>query len=202
MGTYYGTYSCGHPGEYGVYGPVKDRQRKADWYFENHVCQECLVKQRAKDAAESAAKSARQGLPALKGSEKQVAWAETIRQAILSAAEAGLADFTAEVEALDPGTTKETQETNIAIARAAIEDAKARAEARWWIDNRDIASAATNPAKMVIAALKQFQGASTRFDAAGASEAELKEHNFAVMVALGRQYAIAQEAALDKEARA
>ncbi len=69
--------TCGK--EFLVYldGKIKDRE----WKLENWtwVCEECKEAgfQRKNQAA--AAENAKEGLPPLKGSEKQIAWAETIR---------------------------------------------------------------------------------------------------------------------------
>lgn len=77
-------YNCGHTGREQIYGKTADREKKAIWLGQNKVCPDCyeknLVAKRA--AANEAAKKAAetQGLPALTGSKKQVAWAETIRQ--------------------------------------------------------------------------------------------------------------------------
>lgn len=82
MAWYYGTYSCGHEGRTDITGPVKNRQWIADRRFEG-LCPECYQKQkedgRAKASSESADKAKEQGLPKLTGTEKQVAWAETLR---------------------------------------------------------------------------------------------------------------------------
>jgi len=94
------TRSCGHQEWVQIYGPTKDREWKAQ-AESKRVCRECYEKElKAKreaeaiaraEAAKIAAKEAQAGnLPALSGSEKQVAWAETIRKehhdALISAA--------------------------------------------------------------------------------------------------------------------
>ena len=82
MSWYEGIYSCGHEGRINIIGPTKDRQRKADWYFSN-VCPECykkyLKEERENKNKEAAEKSAEMELPKLIGTEKQVAWANSIR---------------------------------------------------------------------------------------------------------------------------
>lgn len=79
MAWYYGTYSCGHEGRVNIVGPTKDRQWKADRYF-SELCPECKEKERERETEEAKKKAAELELPALKGSEKQVAWAYTLRQ--------------------------------------------------------------------------------------------------------------------------
>lgn len=83
MAWYYGTYSCGHEGRTNVIGPEKDRQRKADWEFEKECpeCREASRKEAIERENEEALKaSIEMELPELTGTEKQVAWANTIRK--------------------------------------------------------------------------------------------------------------------------
>lgn len=86
MSWYYGTYSCGHEGRTNIIGPTKNRQWKADREFEK-LCPECWEKQkqeeREKTNAAAAEKAKEMELPDLTGSEKQVAWANTLRQALI-----------------------------------------------------------------------------------------------------------------------
>lgn len=83
MAWYYGTYSCGHEGRVNIIGPQKFRQYKIDREFEK-VCPNCweeqLKKEHEKANAEALEKAKEMELPQLTGSEKQVAWANTIRQ--------------------------------------------------------------------------------------------------------------------------
>ena len=80
-------FSCGHTVEMQLYGSTRDRERKIEWY-EKQVCPDCYKKQlaeeRAKATVEAAEAAKTNNLPELTGSEKQVAWALTIRQNILS----------------------------------------------------------------------------------------------------------------------
>jgi len=59
-------------------GKVKDRE----WKLENYtwVCDECKEKKRQEDNEKAAEEAKANGLPELQGSEKQVAWANTIRK--------------------------------------------------------------------------------------------------------------------------
>ena len=82
MPWYDGTYSCGHEGTVNITGPSKDRQRKADYIFSG-LCPECYKKQLEKEKEEKDIEAARKAkemdLPELSGTEKQVAWANTLR---------------------------------------------------------------------------------------------------------------------------
>ena len=82
MAKYEGTYACGHDGVVNVIGKMRDRQRKIDYAF-SHLCPQCAKKERAQQIVEenknSEVLSKEYGFPELTGSEKQVAWANTIR---------------------------------------------------------------------------------------------------------------------------
>lgn len=82
MAWYYGTYSCGHDGRTNIVGPTKNRERKAEWHFSG-LCPECYEKKQKEERKaankEAAEKSAEMELPELSGTEKQVAWANTLR---------------------------------------------------------------------------------------------------------------------------
>lgn len=82
MAWYYGTYSCGHEGRVNIIGPHKDREWKKERAF-SHPCYECRRKEREeriqKENEESAKLSKEYDFPELTGSEKQIAWANTIR---------------------------------------------------------------------------------------------------------------------------
>lgn len=82
MAWYDGTFSCGHEGRVNIIGPSKDRQRKADYRFSG-VCEECYKKQleeKREQANQQALETSKEmELPELQGTEKQVAWANTLR---------------------------------------------------------------------------------------------------------------------------
>lgn len=82
MSKYYGSFICGHTGEVNIIGPVTDRERKRIRYF-SKVCPECYKTQKyekRKSEIEKALELAGEWeFPPLKGSEKQIAWANQIR---------------------------------------------------------------------------------------------------------------------------
>ena len=90
MAKYDVTYSCGHSGVVSLVGPTRDRQRKLVWYAAAGLCPECYratkEEERQRLAAAAAAEAQEIGLRPLNGSEKQIAWAETIRQGRMSTA--------------------------------------------------------------------------------------------------------------------
>ena len=123
MAKYEVTYKCGHIETVQLYGPEKDRQHKLDW-MRTCVCKDCYRRQQTERAAE---KAAEMGLPELSGSEKQVAWAVTIRQKALE----NLSVLRAEMV-----LANQTQDLLDAFD-SIVAGIKTQAEARWWIDRRD-----------------------------------------------------------------
>ena len=137
MAWYYGTYSCGHEGRVNIIGKERYRQSKADSHF-SRLCPECYEKKRQEENAEANAASSEKakelGLPELKGTEKQVAWANTLRQQLLEKFEAKIKEgFTSSV-AKRHGITEEK-------LRATLQNIlSTKTDAKWYIDNRDIGS--------------------------------------------------------------
>ena len=90
MAKYDVTHACGHQQTHQLVGPHKDRERKVGW-LETTDCSECYQAERLRQreaALEAAVVQAKEfELPALVGSEKQIAWAIQLR-----------ADFVAQLE--------------------------------------------------------------------------------------------------------
>ncbi len=111
------TRTCGHIETIEVFGTNVhgERDRKVA-YEESRCCRECYLAAKAAEAAEAS-----KGLPELTGSEKQVAWAMSIRVEMLNGLKdlearfAGQADFDAAMDAL-----------------------RNKTEAKFWIDNRSL----------------------------------------------------------------
>lgn len=82
MAWYYGTFSCGCEGRVNVIGPHKYREFKIERAF-SKICPECyekhLKEKREKANREAEKKNKEWELPELTGTEKQVAWANTLR---------------------------------------------------------------------------------------------------------------------------
>ena len=79
MAKYDVTYICGHEGVVELFGPSRDREIRLAWLVKN-LCQDCYREQELKKAKE---KGKEMGLPELHGTEKQIAWAETIRASLI-----------------------------------------------------------------------------------------------------------------------
>jgi len=73
-----GTYACGHTGREQFYGKHKDREYAIQKHFEK-VCPECWQAECERNAKDAAEKNKTAALPILRGSDKQIAWAESIR---------------------------------------------------------------------------------------------------------------------------
>ena len=123
MALTYITYKCGHEDRVQIYGTNVhgERDRKAARYG-TIDCPACRN-------AEAAAWCADNGCAQLKGSEKQIGWAESIRREAI----AGLMIAAEAIPAEAPDAVRNQ-------AREVIDKAKAETHAVWWIDNRDSAN--------------------------------------------------------------
>jgi len=124
------TRSCGHNETVNICGKQSDRPRQAE-YEATRLCYDCYkAAQTAKNAAQTTAATVAaevQGLPTLQGSEKQIAWAETLRSEKLE-----------EIKQLRAIGIKPNEPAFIIEAVnncfAVIE---AETSAKWFIDNRN-----------------------------------------------------------------
>jgi uncharacterized iron-regulated membrane protein len=192
MANYSVTHTCGHTAEHNLVGPGKQRDSKIAW-LRRQPCWAChkAAEKVARDAANVQASAANlaAGLPALIGSEKQIAWAESIRAK-------ALASIRNVAKRLGEGKQEQADSLGIALEdlnarRAAISDAgqaarlqlETETSATWWIDNRDDVEShvwtAVDKAKRLMvadiaerrAAEKEAQEAARR-EAAAARQAE------------------------------
>ena len=108
----------------------RDAESWESWAVSNiTICDEC----RAAERSEKPAKK-REGLAALTGSEKQIAWAEKIRDQFVS----GISD-----------AMSSTSEEYIPLLNKVIDYIKSIPSASWWIDHRNFGDAA-NLANLVL----------------------------------------------------
>jgi len=124
MAQYDVTHTCGHLVTHHLFGKHEARYKRVDW-LKTVVCSDCYKKQVQDQNAEKCQQArevnAMAGLPALVGSPKQVAWAETIR-----------ADKLAEMEwIVNKGVKPEHRET----LQFALDNIRQRTNASWWIDH-------------------------------------------------------------------
>jgi len=87
MATYSGTFACGHAGKIYRTGGGKANREKALWIIEHSDCPNCQETKRQAEIEEenenAKVATAELDLPQLQGSEKQVAWANTLRLTML-----------------------------------------------------------------------------------------------------------------------
>ena len=128
MAKYEVERACGHTETVVLFGKTRDREWRLARETEK-LCYECwqkeLKEEREKENQEAAEAAKEMYLPELTGTEKQIAWAETIRQKML----ADIDEF------IFRNVNKEQR--NAPKLREAIEHIKSKTEARWWIDNRN-----------------------------------------------------------------
>ena len=115
-------HSCGHTVEVELFGKVSHRYEKIEW-MERQLCPDCYREMKAKEREqenERAAELAKSlGFSELEGSEKQVAWANTIRQ-----------------EVYENICQLETQHQVNGYALV-VEAISLERSAKWWIDHRN-----------------------------------------------------------------
>lgn len=113
MAKYTITYACGHTAEIQLYGKYDERERKIA-YYKTIDCPEC-------QANNIANKAASKGYAELLGSDKQVRWANAIRDAKINEVN----EFASKVN------------RNQDILERVIDDLQAETSAAWWIEHRD-----------------------------------------------------------------
>ncbi len=128
MAKYTVTRACGHNEVVNLIGPGKQRDWRLDHVEPYKLCSECyhveLQRKREEENREAAEAAKESGLPALNGTEKQIAWAETLRMQMIAL-----------VEETVYTRVKEEQRGDIHLLEA-VEAIKVKMDARWWIDHR------------------------------------------------------------------
>lgn len=129
MAKYSVTYSCGHTETRQLYGKETQRQSYIAWAGSAGRCAACAAqdKESGIEAAE-----AEHDLPSLTGSEKQIAWARSIRSNLITDLMAFLAPMQAKAEQIDQMADFERR---VALV---LQTVCAQTTARYWIDNKDM----------------------------------------------------------------
>ncbi len=122
MSSYDVDYTCGHSGTVNLVGPHRARESRIA-YLENGECFDCF-KQKSHEVAREQAEELE--LPVLVGTEKQIAWAETLRIEKLN-------EIEATVERLKQ--SKDYRQILMVVERISNETA-----AKKWIDWRDMSA--------------------------------------------------------------
>lgn len=130
------TFSCAHCGaSVAVIGRNRSDADRLAQYREQSgaLCHECWAKEqvekRAAASQQAAETAAAIGLPVLQGTEKQVSWAESIRQGCLAKL--------AKIEAFAASSIQEGHDDMVVVVNLAFDAIKAQDSAHWWIENRD-----------------------------------------------------------------
>lgn len=131
MARYEIRHRCGHTTEQQIYGTdVRGERERTAARLARGLCPSCTAEQRAAEHAVATAAAteaaAAESLPALSGSQKQVAWAETIRRTVLDA----MTTEAAAVIAKDP-----TRIDVDLVTRYGHQAFARQTDAAWWIDN-------------------------------------------------------------------
>lgn len=128
MANYKISYSCGHTEDKQLFGKEADRQRYIAWAQNGAVCSNCRASDKAAAVADL---EAEHDLPALTGSEKQIAWARTLRAERMG-------DFSKMIDQMrgrvKPGAETEFENT----AASYMVQLAGQSAAKWWIDGRDL----------------------------------------------------------------
>lgn len=132
------TRTCGHTEEVQIYGPHKDRDRKAE-YEATRMCYDCYkadqAKKREEDNAKAIEMNKEKGMPQLEGSEKQIALAESIRAKAVKALE----DVRYKtLELMESGKMDEDSFKAAEITIEVINSTLARTSAKDWIEDSKI----------------------------------------------------------------
>ena len=133
MAKYTIDHTCGHQGIHDITGPERERPARRSRTPERE-CPDCQNATRARTNAASAQDNSEAGMPPLTGSEKQVAWAESIRADICWRTEEWIAEMVE--KAGKAGTPQSELEQGEARRRSLYQKIRAMNQASWWIDHR------------------------------------------------------------------
>ena len=120
----------------------RQNRRLADdwekWASKNiKVCPDCEREIYEEEAEELAQKASANGLPKLRGSEKQIAWAEHIRPELLESMEKTVEEAREYVNGLDEGEEKDRCIKVLRVFEQILIQVRNEKRAAWWIDHRD-----------------------------------------------------------------
>ena len=149
-------------------GPTRDR----DWKLSNWIwiCDNCKDKAHQEENEKASAVNEASGLPVLSGSEKQIAWAETIRASKIEQINKFLSD-SYNLDCLK----KRADRRKIVDADKKIDMAiisiKSKTSASWWIDSRDFSAESFIVEELNVVNLPEEQA---KIEAQKATEADVK----------------------------
>ena len=129
MAQYRATYACGHSEIIKLYGKETDRAERLK-YLRAETCPTCRQASYREQSQDAQIANAISGLPSLTGTDKQSAWAETIRKTKITDIDAMIAGALADPQAQE-------EPVLIAALQAAARAVRDQTSAAWWIDRRD-----------------------------------------------------------------
>lgn len=134
---YDGIYSCGHEGSVYIYGKSDYREWRKEKIFSG-ICPDCYKKQLAKErtvAKEAAMEEAKEmQLPELFGTEKQVAWAVTLRSECINKVSAFFKENAGKKIRIETDGKKIYAVDELASAFDSL--LETQTSAKFWIENR------------------------------------------------------------------
>ena len=144
MAKYEITYSCGHTETIELYGNQDERFRRLAWLEKNGKCSKCYRREKYADAMGELIEAGYETLN--DGSDKQRAWAESLRLELLqdkSANYTTLIDMDAICSALMSANCPKGKFADFDAAKKSVIDytLRNRLSAKWWIDARGNAQA-------------------------------------------------------------
>lgn len=129
MARYSVEYTCGHAGDVYLSGKHTDREWKLE-REKDKLCPDCwkeqVEKERKLASEKNAAENAEAGLPTLEGTEKQIAWAETIRSNKIKETE----------EFLNKNKDRILEDKKELLEKS-FNSLKKHQQAHWWIEKRE-----------------------------------------------------------------
>ncbi|OPY01467.1 MAG: hypothetical protein A4E60_01704 [Syntrophorhabdus sp. PtaB.Bin047] len=136
MAKYDVTFSCGHTGEVTLFGPHRGREERIQWLEDEGDCPDCLAEKRRRLARETekACTELHPRLAALSGTDRQIAWAQTLRAKILIELDQ---DKDYMVGRLRTGANEAYRGDGALQGwQQFIDDLTKKTSASWWIDHR------------------------------------------------------------------
>lgn len=128
MGKYNITYKCGHEDRVELFGSMKSRDYRLEQMSQS-LCPECQRKEKMRLCGEMEEELS---LPELKGSEKQIAWARSLRKDALDKLRNSLRDVDKKMQRNDDEELKTLKE----YIEITIKYMSEQTESKFFIDNR------------------------------------------------------------------
>lgn len=138
MAQYKVKYCCGHEGYVNLTGTNKQREQKLR-YLEYNYCPDCYAKQKEEENKIALERSKEMELPSLTGTEKQVAWANTIRIQAIESIEKWLKELEKKAEDVSPELKEKAKNTLEEIYEIYEYGLKSFTDSEFWIEKRNYA---------------------------------------------------------------